>query len=298
MERVYSRGAVPQQLIDAASAVQQKAKKDAVQKFWGTRPCGLIHSTAAPGSAKFFRETEQHRYAIHTDWDQPFLLDAIGFSGHMGKAILEVGCDIGVDSLLWKRAGNQVVSLDFNFPSCQITRDRFRHENQEGAFLNGDAESLPFPKDAFDLIYSFGVLHHTPATDKTIQEIHRCLKPGGQAIVMLYYKWSAKVLGEILFDYGLRRGLLWKYKNVQTLLDHCTEFDSQFEGNVCPLTKVYSKRQIHKMFGMFRTTGIELHYLWPGHFGPLRRVVSLLPKERQRRLHERFGWNAVIKAVK
>jgi ubiquinone/menaquinone biosynthesis C-methylase UbiE len=272
--------------------------KDAVQKFWGMRPCGLIHSKQAPGSAEFFKETEQHRYEVHTDWDKPFLLDAIGFFQHTGKRVLEVGCGIGVDSILWKRAGNHVVSLDFNFPSCRLTRDRFANESREGAFLNGDAENLPFVSEAFDLIYSFGVLHHTPATEKTIQEIHRCLEPGGQAIVMLYYKWSAKFLGEILFGYGLRRGLLWKYRSLQTLIDRCTEFDSQFEGNVCPLTKVYSKREIRQMFRMFQKVEIELHYLWPGHFGPWRRLIKLLSKDRQRRLHRRFGWNAVIKAVK
>jgi|SRR5579872_1765142 len=272
--------------------------KQAVRKFWGTRPCGLIHSDQPVESAAFFQETEAHRFKIHTDWDKPFLKDAIGFSQHTGKFMLEVGSGIGVDSLEWKRAGNRVVSLDYNFPSCRLTRSRLTDAGFDGAYLNGDAENLPFPDCSFDLIYSFGVLHHTPDTEKTIREVYRCLKPGGQAIIMLYYKWSAKVLGEILLGYGLRQGALFRLRSMQKLIDQYTEWDSQFEGNVCPLTRVFSKREIRKMFYQFHGISIDLHYLWPGHYGPARYLLPLTPNNIRRNLPSRMGWNAIIKASK
>lgn len=279
-------------MIDTATT------KRAVRKFWGTRPCGLIHSDEPVESSAFFQETEEHRFKIHTDWDQPFLKDAIGFSEHTGKFMLEVGSGIGVDSLEWIRAGNRVISLDFNFPSCCLTRARIADDGAEGAYLNGDAENLPFPSASFDLIYSFGVLHHTPGTEKAVREVYRCLKPGGQAIIMLYYKWSAKVWGEILLGRGLRQGHLFRLRSMQKLIDQYTEFDSQTEDNICPLTKVYSKRKIRQMFGDFRDVSVDIHYLWPGHFGPARHLLRLMPSAMRASLPGRVGWNAIVKAYK
>ena len=272
--------------------------KTAVRKFWGTRPCGVTHSLAPIGSHEFFRETEEHRFRIHTDWDQPFLKESVAFEKYTGKKVLEVGCGIGVDALQWAKSGNSVVALDYNMPSCQLTRDRFEDAGAGVACINGDAENLPFPDASFDIVYSFGVLHHTPGTEKAIREVHRCVKPGGKAIVMLYYKWSAMVLGEVLWGWGIRRGGLWKTGSMAKVLSRYTEWDSQGEGNINPLTKAYSKREIRRMFKHFRDVEIELHYLWRGHFGPLRRLLPLVPGYLTHRLPEVFGFNAVICATK
>lgn len=280
------------------TVIDTTEKKQAVRKFWGTRPCGVIHSKNPVESPEFFQDTEAYRFRIHTDWNKPFLKDAIGFDKHTGKFMLEVGSGIGVDSLEWKRYGNRVISLDYNFPSCRLTRSRLEDAGYDGAYLNGDAENLPFPDATFDLVYSFGVLHHTPDTPKTIREVYRCLKPGGEAIIMLYYKWSAKVLGEILLGFGLRKGALFQLRSMQELINQYTEFDSQFEGNICPLTQVFSKREIRKMFNQFEDVSIDLHYLWPGHYGPARHLLPLVPKGIRQNLPSRMGWNAVIKAVK
>jgi ubiquinone/menaquinone biosynthesis C-methylase UbiE len=272
--------------------------KKAVRTFWGNRPCGVDDSDEPPQSRAFFAETEAKRFQIHVDWDRPFLQDAIGYSKYTGKKMLEIGCGVGVDSILWHRAGNQVVSLDYNFPSVEITKARFAAEDVKSRCLNGDAESLPFADETFDLIYSFGVLHHTPDTQKTIDEVYRCLRPGGEAIIMLYYKWSALILGETLLGHGLRGGKLFKTGSVGKLISEYTEFQSQYEGNVNPLTKVYSKREVRKMFHRFQDVKLELHYLWPGNFGPLRRLVLLFPKSVKKNLHRVLGWNVVIKASK
>ncbi|MGH9691519.1 MAG: class I SAM-dependent methyltransferase [Candidatus Acidiferrales bacterium] len=281
-----------------SEAIEPKALKAAVRKFWGTRPCGVAHSSRPADSHGFFEETEKHRFEVHTDWDRPFLKEAIRFSEHTGKFVLEIGCGIGVDALEWSRAGNRMVCVDYNLPSVEITRARFQDAGASGTFINDDAENLPFADNTFDLIYSFGVLHHTPGTEKAIQEVYRCLKPGGQAIIMLYYKWSAMTLGAILLGNGIRQGGLWKTKSIADLISRYTEWDSQTSDNICPLTKVYSKRQARKMFRQFRGIHMELHYLWPGHFGPLRRLLPLVPEATKRQLHKRFGWNLIIRGSK
>ena len=87
--------------------------------------------------------------------------------------MLEVGVGIGVDAMQWSRAGNRVFGIDYNLPSVQITKARFQDAGAEGRFLNSDAENLPFADNSFDLVYSFGVLHHTPGTEKAIREVYR-----------------------------------------------------------------------------------------------------------------------------
>jgi ubiquinone/menaquinone biosynthesis C-methylase UbiE len=236
---------------------------------------------------------------LHTDWDRPFLREAIAFAAYTGKRVLEVGCGIGVDALEWRRAGNRVVAIDLNFPSCQLTKGRFLDAGcVDGRFLNGDAENLPFPDGTFDVIYSFGVLHHSPNTERAIEELHRCLRAGGLAIVMLYHKWSAMVWGEILLGHGVRRGALWKTKSIAELISRYTEWDSQTADNVNPLTRVYSRSQVRRMFDRFADVQIATHYLRAGHFGPLVRFLPAIPGVVKRRLHYAFGWNLIVKAVK
>lgn len=272
--------------------------KKAIRTFWGNRPCGSVSSSHPINSRAYFEETESERFRLHTDWDRPFMKEAIGYDQHTAKTMLEIGCGIGVDSIQWRRAGNHIVSLDYNFPSLEITRERFKNEKLDGRFLNGDAETLPFANEAFDLVYSFGVLHHTPNTQKTIDEVHRCLKPGGEAIIMLYYKWSALIWGHTVLGFGLRQGKLLETRSVGKLISKYTEFDSQFEGNVNPLTKAYSKREIRKMFHKFQDVKQEIHYLWPGHFGPAAKLLPLVPEKMRKNLHRVLGWNVIIKAVK
>jgi ubiquinone/menaquinone biosynthesis C-methylase UbiE len=275
------------------------ALKDAVRKFWGNRPCGLIHSAHPSDSRAFFEETERHRYnEVHLDWDRPFMNEAMDFSKYTGKTVLEIGVGIGVDSMSWSRNGNKVFGIDYNLPSVEITKARFKEAGADGTFLNSDAENLPFADNSFDIVYSFGVLHHTPGTEKAIHEAYRVLKPGGHAIIMLYYKWSAMTWGTIFWGDGIRKGGLWKTKSFADLVSNYTEWDSQTETSICPLTKVYSMREARKMFQPYKDIQMELHYLWPGHFGPARHLLPLLPKSTKRNLHKRFGWNLVIKASK
>ena len=273
--------------------------KQAVRKFWGTRPCGVVHSAAPVGTPAFYQETERHRFAIHTDWDRPFLREVINFAAYSGKRILEVGCGIGVDALEWRRAGNRVVAMDLNLPSCQLTKGRFLDADlHDGRFLNADAENLPFPDETFDVIYSFGVLHHSPDTEQAVREIHRCLRPGGEVIVMLYHKWAAMVWCSVLLGAGIRQGGLWKTRSFADLISRYTEWDSQSVDNINPLTKVYSRRQVRRMFDGFSDVRLGTHYLRPGHFGPLARFLPLLPTAVTRQLHQVIGWNLLVKAVK
>jgi hypothetical protein len=106
------------------------------------------------------------------------------------------------------------------------------------------------------------------------------------------------VFGDIILGRGVYQGNIWKVRSVGELISKYTEWDSQTESSVNPLTKVYSKREAKKMFRQFSSVEMELHYLWRGHFGPLRRLLPLVPNSVLQNLHRRLGWNLIIKAEK
>ena len=116
---------------------------------------------------------------------QEFVYRAVDFRQFAGKRMLEVGCGLGSDLLHAASLGANVVGFDLSRRSVGLARRHFALAGVDGQFVHGDAEGLPFGDDSFDVVYSFGVLHHTPDTQKAIDECLRVLKPGGQMVLML-----------------------------------------------------------------------------------------------------------------
>ena len=128
----------------------------------------------------------------------------MGFGKFRGARLLEIGCGMGTDLLQFARGGARCTGVDLTPRSVEITRHRFRLYGMDGAFMIADGERLPFASESFDVVYSNGVLHHTPDTAGAFREVHRVLRPGGVARVMLYHRNSLNYWFEIV----LRRGLL------------------------------------------------------------------------------------------
>src|ERR1044072_8385514 len=159
--------------------------KDRVRAFWQENPCGTKFADAPPGSRKFYELVEEHRYT--KEWHIP---DAAGFSQTKNLSVLEVGCGLGTDGAQFAKAGAIYTGIDLTDAAVDLARRRFEIFNLPGTFRVADAERLDFPDNSFDLVYSHGVLHHTPDTQAAIREIHRVLRPGGRAVVMLYHRDS------------------------------------------------------------------------------------------------------------
>src|SRR5262245_5447081 len=159
--------------------------KERVRAFWQEHPCGTKFSDAATGTPEFFERIEQHRY--EKEWHIP---EAAGFAEARGLKVLEIGCGLGTDGARFARAGADYTGVDLTEASIRLARTRFELEGLTGEFRIADAEQLDFADCTFDLVYSHGVLHHTPDIEAAVREIHRVLRPGGRAIVMLYHRGS------------------------------------------------------------------------------------------------------------
>src|SRR5262249_44046494 len=159
--------------------------KERVRAFWQAHPCGTKFSEAEMGTREFFERVEQHRY--EKEWHIPA---AAGFAGARGLKVLEIGCGLGTDGAQFAKAGAVYTGVDLTEASIVLARKKFELTGLPGEFRVADAEKLDFPGESFDLVYSHGVLHHTPDIEAAVHEIHRVLKPGGRAIVMLYHRGS------------------------------------------------------------------------------------------------------------
>lgn len=217
--------------------------KDEVREYWNAHPCGTQFTELDWGSKKFFDEVERFRYTT-----QPFMSKIVGFDKFAGKKVLEIGCGLGTDLLQFARGGADVTGIDLTPNSIELVRKHFSMENLPVVAQVADAENLPFEKSSFDLVYSFGVLHHTPDTQKAIDEVYRVLKPGGQIIIMLYNKTSLHVwLGVPL--YLLMRFLKKTNRNGKNLVE---DWIRVYDGIENPLGKAYSRSEIETMFSKFR----------------------------------------------
>jgi ubiquinone/menaquinone biosynthesis C-methylase UbiE len=265
--------------MSRATETADEGLKRQVHDYWNERPCGTQFTETEWGSRAFFDAVEKERYLR-----QPFMREAVGFDRYPGKELLEIGCGLGTDSLQFARGGALVTGVDLTEQSVELTRRRFEMYGVPGRFQVADAENLPFPDGSFDVVYSFGVLHHTPDTRKAIREVHRVLKPGGEIVIMLYHRHSTHLwLGypEFMLKRLLQgRGLL--------------SFDDYFrvyDGQENPLGKAYTREAVSRMFSDFIDLKLSTYDTWrprlPGF------VNALLE-----RLGDRFGFYLLIRGRK
>lgn len=250
-----------------------------VRDFWDETPCGTTHGKGSEGSLEFFEEIEEKRYKL-----EPFIHQCAQFSRWYGKKVLEVGCGIGTDFLQFARAGADLYGIDLSRRSIELVERRLKLYGLKGRVLNGDAENLPFKDNTFDLVYSWGVIHHTPDTQKAIDEIHRTLKPGGKAIVMVYHKFSLLVL-RILLLKGILTGELFT-KGFQYVLNKYTENANQKN----PLTRCFSQNEAKRMFKNFSNIQTKIFLTsYETHRIP-KAIVNILPNS--------FGWFMCVSGTK
>jgi ubiquinone/menaquinone biosynthesis C-methylase UbiE len=275
-------------LLAPQSSILLDDFKQRTRDQWSANPCGAhVAGELAFGTREYFDAIEHHRYVTYAPW----MKQAIGFERYPGKRLLEVGFGTGTDLLQFARGGAIVTGIDLTPRSIEIARRRLEVYGLAGEFAIGDGENLSFPDASFDVVYSFGVLHHTLDTDRAVREIHRVLKPGGIAIVMLYHRASLCYLGSIILKHGLLRGELLRKKTADIMSRHVEYSDS--EGR--PLVKAYTRREARGMFRDFQGCDIQVNQLTRRELRPIGRMI---PEALFQWLARTFGWNLLITATK
>ncbi|MHB1843343.1 MAG: class I SAM-dependent methyltransferase [Deltaproteobacteria bacterium] len=266
-----------------------ESPKQAVKAYWEAEPCGSRGYDPTDDEA-FFRDTEAARYRL----DGSLIFGFAEFPRWRGKRVLEIGVGTGTDFLQWARSGAAAVGVDLTKRAALLTRRRLAREKLDRPVYVADAEQLPFADGSFDLVYSWGVLHHSPNTEKTLAEVRRVLAPGGEARIMLYHRrsWIALMA-------WLRHGPLagHPFASASAVLSAHVE---------SPGTKAYTVAEIRHLFARFdnvevtpRLTPYDTFDFQPRdvHGRWLRQAAHrLYPRRTVRALGDGFGWNLLIRA--
>ena len=264
-------------------------EKVRAREQWGQDPCGSNHGRAhEPGSREFFDAIERHRYSEYAQW-MPRLME---FQNFRDARLLEIGCGMGTDLLQFSRGGARCVGIDLTPRSIEITQHRFKLYGADGVFMISDAEHLPFRNESFEVVYSNGVLHHTPDTEGAIREVHRVLRPRGVAKVMLYHRNSWNYWIDIVLRRGVLHGDFLRGRSVEEIMSRVVEFSNH---DARPLVKVYSRREAKALFSSFKDVKVDVEQLTRAE---LRFLSPLVSESMFERLRKTIGRNVIVTAIK
>lgn len=251
--------------------------EEKIIRYWNTQPCNIKHGTSDVGTIDFFREVSERRYRV-----EPHIREFAGFHLWAGKRVLEIGCGIGSDAEEFAKHGAEYVGIDISEQSVMLSKNRFDVLGLDGNFYVKDASKSFADIGSFDLVYSYGVIHHFPGINKIITNVREVLVPGGEFRFMVYSKNS------------------WKYAMIQKGLD-------QFEAQAgCPYAQAFSKDEIHAMIN--ESTGWHVERLRQEHCFmynvdaykqgryELEPWFEAMPEEYRQAVREYLGWHLLVKA--
>lgn len=246
---------------ETGSGAADPSSKQAVRDFWEAEACGERY-----GSAQ-----DRTRYEL-----EPEIIPFADFPSSAGKRVLEIGVGMGADLVRWARARAAVTGIDLTERAASISERRLHEEGLPGVVQVADAERLPFADGSFDIVYSWGVLHHSPDTRRAVGEAQRVLAPGGRIKLMVYHRRSWVALA------AWARFCLLRGHPISSLSTAVAKVES-------PGTKAFTAAEIHAMFEGCTGVDVRPHLThWDRSCAP--GVASVLG--------DRFGWFLLIEAVK
>jgi len=248
---------------------------DEVRDYWNKRPCNIRHSTAKIGSREYFDQVEARKYMV-----EPHIPSFAEFELWKGKRVLEIGCGIGTDAVNFARAGADYTGVELSAESLELAKTRFQVYGLDGRFIIGNAEELPkeLMQEKFDLIYSFGVIHHTVQPENVVANVSRLISTGGEFRLMMYAKNS------------------WKSIMIEN------EFDQPEAQTGCPIAFTYTSGELRYLLRDFDVYEIRQDHIFPYivekyvkyeyEFEPW---FKAMPVEMFRALEKSLGWHMLVK---
>jgi ubiquinone/menaquinone biosynthesis C-methylase UbiE len=226
---------------------------EAVQAYWDARACNIRHSPAPVGTREYFDEVESRKYRV-----EPHIPAFAEFARWSGKRVLEIGCGLGTDTMNFARAGATVTAVDLSSASLELARRRAEvfGLSERVSFVQANAEELSarVPVEPYDLVYSFGVVHHSPHPERALREMRRFLAPDGTAKIMVYNRDSWKVMAIVVTE---GHGRFWD-------LDKLVARSSEAQTG-CPVTYTYTKRSAGELLhdAGFQVQRIDVEHIFP-----------------------------------
>lgn len=247
-----------------------------VKKFWNDRPCNVRHSSKEIGTKEYFNEVERKKFTA-----EPHILKFTNFPEWEGKKVLEIGCGLATVGANFSFHGADYTGVELSEESLSLAKKRFEVFEQTGRFYSGNAEELSsfVPVEIYDLIYSFGVIHHSPQPEKIISEIKKYMNGNSVLKIMLYAKDS------------------WKNYMIESGLD---QPEAQYG---CPIVNTYSKQDVVELLDGYEVLSIEQDHIFPYQVEPYKRGEYIkqtwfeeMPLEMFRTLEKNLGWHLLITA--
>jgi 2-polyprenyl-3-methyl-5-hydroxy-6-metoxy-1,4-benzoquinol methylase len=266
----------------------------AVREYWDRRPCNLRHSPAPVGTQEYFEQVEQRKYLV-----EPHIPGFAEFPRWAGCRVLEIGCGLGTDTINFARAGAMVTAVDLSERSLDLARQRAELFGVGDcvSFVAADAERLSqyVQPEPYDLVYSFGVIHHSPHPDRILEQIRAHFVHSGSTLkVMVYHRWSWKVLGILMSE---AHGAWWR-------LDDAVARNSEAQTG-CPVTYTYSRRSGARLLqdAEFDVLATHVDHIFSYRVPDYVRYeyvkalpFRFLPRAAMRALERRLGWHLCLTA--
>lgn len=251
-------------------------KIEDIKAYWDARPCNLRHGTAPVGTREYFDQVEARRYQI-----EPHGAAFADFGQWANKRVLEIGCGLGTDAINFARAGADYTGIDLSDESVRLCQQRFEIYGYEGRIFQADAEKLNeyFRYEKFDLVYSFGVIHHSVNPRKIILGVQQLMHKNSELRIMLYAKNSWK---NIMIEAGL---------------------DQPEAQSGCPQALTYTDQEVRKLLEGFSQIVIEQDFIFPWQVDKYVKYeyhrqpwFESMPDQMFRALEKKLGWHLMIKA--
>jgi len=247
-----------------------------VQDFWNARPCNLRHSSAPVGTKQYFDEVEERKYFV-----EPHIPAFADFTRWAGKRVLEIGCGMGTDATNFVRNGAIYTGVELSSESLKLAKKRFEVFGLSGRFIEGNAEEIDqlLQGEKFDLIYSFGVLHHTPSLENALRGVHNLMDTNSVFKMMVYAENS------------------WKSSMIRAGLD---QPEAQYG---CPIANTYTDKEIAETLKKsgFSLVSIEQDHIFPYIVEEYRNYnyvreswFQAMPQEVFQALEKNLGWHLLV----
>ena len=264
---------------------------ETVQAYWDRRPCNIRHSPAPVGTREYFDQVEQRKYFV-----EPHIPGFAEFPKWQSKQVLEIGCGIGTDTINFARAGAIVTAMDLSGESLKVAQVRATVFGLQDriTFYQGDSEQLSqfVPVKPYDLVYSFGVIHHTPHPGRVVMEMKKYLLPGSEVRIMLYSKVSYKLF------WVMREEGVWDMSRMDELIAKNSEAQTG-----CPVTYTYTFDEIRHLLDGFEILDIHKAHLFTWDVDAYQRYEyqkdatwANVSDERLVELEKELGWHTLVRA--